>query len=73
MERGLEKDRGTLGDLRDVINSSRVGLGVGSGGAMMGMDVDVMAKGEGEQLCRTEIYRTIKTKYTNLQIQRQVN
>ena len=33
---------------------------MGSGGATMGIDVDVMAKGEGEQLCRTEIHRTIK-------------
>ena len=32
--------------MRDLINSSRVGRGVGSGGATMGIDVDVMVKRE---------------------------
>ena len=48
--------------MRDLINSSRVGRGVGSGGATMGIDVDVMVKRElrVNKLCNTEIYGTTK-------------
>ena len=61
--------------MRDLIKSSRVGRGVGSGGATMGIDVDVMAKRElrVNNYVRQKYTEQQKRKYTNERIQRQTN
>ena len=64
--------------MRDLINSSRVGRGVGSGGATMGTDVDVMFKREvrvnnyvrqkyTEQQKKTKIYKRTNTETNKLE------